>query len=61
MLGPDAGKAWLSVALFMIITSVILMFSTEPNSAPFVVSTLSLITGILLLVGLVIVIRKSQK
>lgn len=61
MIGPDAGKAWLSVALFMIITSIVLMFSTEPNNAPFVVSTLSLITGIILLVALMILIRKSQK
>lgn len=61
MIGPDAGKAWLSVAIFMIVTSILLMFSTTPNSAPFVVSTLSLITGIILLVTLVIVIRKSQR
>ncbi len=61
MMGPDAGKAWFSVALFMIITSVVLMFSTEPNSAPFVVSTLSLIAGLILLVGLIISVRKSQK
>lgn len=61
MMGPDAGKAWLSVALFMIITSIILMFSTKPNSAPFVVSTISLIAGLILLIGLIIAVRKSLK
>jgi hypothetical protein len=61
MIGPDAGKAWLGIALFMIITSIILLFSTEPNSAPFVVSSLSLCTGVVLLVSLVLLIRKSQK
>ncbi len=61
MIGPDAGKAWFGTALFLIILSAGLMLVLPPNSAGFVVSTLSLIVGLLLLVGLIIVIRRSNK
>ncbi len=61
MIGPDAGRAWFGTALFLIMVSVGLMLVLPPDSAGFVVSTLSLIVGLLLLAALVIVIRRSKK
>ena len=61
MIGPDAGQAWLSVSIFIIVVAIVLMLSLPVTSAGFVVSTISLIFGLLLLAGLVIMIRHSQK
>lgn len=61
MIGPDAGRAWFGTVLFLILVSAGLMLVLPKDSAGFVVSTLSLIVGLLLLAVLVIVIRRSNK
>lgn len=61
MIGPDAGKAWLGTILFLILVSAGLMLVLPPDSAGFVVSTLSLMVGLLMLVVLIIIVRKTKK
>ncbi len=60
MIDPESGRQWLGVAIFIIVVSLVLMVSLPRDSAEFVVSTLSLLVGVILLVGLVIVIRKRR-
>jgi hypothetical protein len=60
VIDPESGRQWLGVAIFIIVVSIVLMVSLPSGSAEFVVSILSLLVGVILLVGLVIVIRKRR-
>jgi hypothetical protein len=60
VIDPESGRQWLGVAIFIILVSIVLMASLPRSSAEFIVSTLSLLVGVILLVGLVIVIRKRR-
>ena len=56
---PQTGRTGIAAALFMIITSMMLIPFQDPDSASFVLSVLTLGMGIIFFVLLVIMIRRS--
>ncbi|NBQ32176.1 MAG: hypothetical protein EBU21_09585 [Proteobacteria bacterium] len=56
---PQTGRTGIAAALFMIITSMMLIPFQDPDSASFVLSVLTLGMGIIFFVILVIMIRRS--
>jgi fumarate reductase subunit D len=60
MISPEIGRVWFQVAVFIIVASGILALVTQPDTAEHVISIASLFVGILFIVVLVILIRRSQ-
>ncbi|MBX7213593.1 MAG: hypothetical protein K1X39_06200 [Thermoflexales bacterium] len=60
MLSPELGRIWFQVAVFILIVSAALAALTPAGSAEHVISIASLFIGILFLIVLVIVIRRSS-
>jgi hypothetical protein len=58
---PQAAKAGLSLGLFIVIASVLLLPFEPPGSAEFVVTVLSLIIGIVMVAVVGFVIRKLSR
>jgi len=52
---------WFQVAVFMIVASGVLALLTQAGTAEHVISIASLFVGILFIVVLVILIRRSQR
>lgn len=60
MISPEIGRVWFQVAVFIIVASGVLALVTQAGTAEHVISIASLIVGILFVVVLVILIRRSQ-
>lgn len=60
-MSPQAARAALQLALFIIVTSAFTLLCQRPGSAEFVVTVLSLITGLLLFGAVVFVLRRFSK
>ncbi len=58
---PQTGRAGIAAALFMIITSVMVIPFQDPDSASFVLSVMTLGIGIIFFIILVVVIRRSLR
>ena len=61
MISPEAGQMWFRIAFIIVILSVILLFTLTPGSEAYIVSVMSLVVGILFMLVLIILIRRSQK
>ena len=61
MISPEIGRVWFQVAVFIVVASGILALVTQPGTAEQVISIASLFVGILFVVVLVILIRRSQR
>ena len=61
MISPQIGRVWFQVAVFIIVASGGLALVTQAGTAEHVISVLSLIVGILFVVVLAILIRRSQR
>jgi hypothetical protein len=60
-MSPEAGKAALSMALFIVIASGALLLIQPPGTAEFVVTVLSLIVGLVFAGVAVLVVRRGVK
>ena len=61
MISPEAGQMWFRIAFIIVILSAILLFTLTPGSEAYIVSAMSLVVGILFMLVLIILIRRSQK
>lgn len=61
MLSPEAGQMWFRIAFFIVALSAVLLFFQEPGSASFVFTVLSLVIGVIFVIILAILVRRSQK
>jgi hypothetical protein len=61
MISPEIGRVWFQVAVFIIVASGVLALVTQTGTAEHVISIASLFVGILFVVVLVILIRRSQR
>lgn len=61
MISPEIGRVWFQVAVFIIVASGALTLLTREGTAEHVISIASLFVGILFVVVLVILIRRSQR
>lgn len=61
MISPEAGQMWFRIAFIIVALSVILLFSLPTDSEGFVISVLSLVVGLVFMLVLVILIRRSQR
>ena len=60
-MNPQAAKAGLSLGLFVVIASVLLLPFEPPGSAEFIVTVLSLIIGLVAVAVIGFVIRKLSR
>lgn len=58
---PQTGRAGFGAALFIVVTSGMLIPFQEPMSAPFVLSVMTLGIGLIFLLVLIVVIRRSLR
>ncbi len=60
MLSPEAGKLWFRIAVFIVIVAGALLPFQAPNSPEFVITVLALLMGVLFVVALVVMARRSR-
>lgn len=60
-MSPDAGKAALTIALFIVVASALVLIGQTPGTAEFVVSVMSLVVGLVFTGVVVIVARRGMK
>lgn len=60
-MSPEAGKAALSIALFIVIGSAGLLLIQPPGTAEFVVTAMSLAIGLIFTGVVVLVVRRGMK
>ena len=61
MISPEVGRFWFQVVIVILMASGAMTLATEPGTAEHVISIASLIVGILFVVALVALIRRSQR
>lgn len=60
-MSPEAGKAALSIAMFIVVGSGGLLLIQPPGSAEFVVTVMSLVVGLIFAAVAALVIRRGLK
>lgn len=58
---PDAGRVWFRVAVFLIVTSIGLLFIVQPGTAEFIVTVTTLVIGLLFAGILAVLARRSNR
>jgi hypothetical protein len=61
MISPEAGQMWFRIAFIIVALSVILLLTLTPGSEAYVVSVMSLVVGLVFMLVLIILIRRSQR
>ena len=59
MIGPELGRVAFRLAVYLILTSTVLLFLVERNSAAFVVTSITLGVGLIFAVIVVILVRRQ--
>jgi hypothetical protein len=59
-MSPDAGQAWFRLGFFITIVSLVILPFQRRDSAEFVVATISLVIG-LLIIGIIVLIIKLSR
>lgn len=60
MLSPEAGKMWFRIAVFIVIVAGILLPFQKAGSAEFVITVLTLVMGVLFVIFLAVIARRSR-
>lgn len=60
MLGPEAGKMWFRVAVFIVIVAGALLPFQKTDAPEFVITVLTLVMGVLFIIMLVVLARRSH-
>ena len=61
MINPEAGQMWFRIAFIIVSLSLILLFILTPGSEAYIMSVMSLVVGVLFMLVLIILIRRSQR
>lgn len=61
MISPEAGELWFRAVVFIIICAIGLLFVVKPGTGEYVVTVLTLIIGLVMLLVLYVLVRRSQK
>jgi hypothetical protein len=57
---PELGRTWFRVAFFIFLLSALLLLVVQPGTAEFVITVFTLAIGLIFMVAIVIVARKSK-
>lgn len=60
MLSPEAGKMWFRIAVFIVIVAGALLPFQKPDSPEFVITVLTLVMGVLFVIVLAVMARRSR-
>jgi hypothetical protein len=59
-MNPEAGQAWFRIAMMITLVSAMLVYLTEPGTAERVVSVITLLTGLLFIVIIIVLVRRKR-
>jgi hypothetical protein len=59
-MNPEAGRAWFRIAMTITLVSAVLVYFTEPGTAERVVSTITLLIGLLFSGTIIVLIRRDH-
>jgi len=59
-MNPEAGRAWFRIAMTITLVSAVLVYFTEPGTAERVVSTITLLIGLLFGGTIIVLIRRDH-
>ena len=59
-MNPEAGQAWFRIAMTLTLVSAVLVYFTEPGTAEWVVSVITLLIGLLFISTIVVLIRRNR-
>ncbi|HXD08509.1 MAG TPA: hypothetical protein VN653_00500 [Anaerolineales bacterium] len=59
-MNPEAGRAWFRIAMTITLASAVLVYLTEPGSAERIVSTLTLLMGLLFIGTILVLVRRNR-
>ncbi len=60
MINPEAGQMWFRIAFIIVALSAGLLFVLTPGTDAYVASVMSLVVGVLFMLVLIILVRRSQ-
>lgn len=58
---PQAGKFWFTVAIGIILLTIVVFFFVEPGTSAYYINIFSLIAGVILLALVIYLVRKANK
>lgn len=61
MISPQVGRAMFRIAFYLMIVSAGILLFTERNSAEFVITTITLIIGLIFSLLIIFVVRRESK
>ena len=59
-MSPDFGRAWFRIATTITVVAAVLVFFTEPGTAERVVSTITLLIGLIFMGTIIVLIRRDR-
>jgi hypothetical protein len=60
-MNPELGQGWFRIAVFITLTSAVLLFFQQPGTAEFVITVTTLVIGLVFIAVVVIAVRWSSR
>ncbi len=60
-ISPEAGKFWFTLAVGILLLSGIFLFLIEPGTAAYYINIITLVIGVILLLLVVALVRRSNR
>lgn len=58
---PELGQGWFRVAIFITLTSAVLLFFEQPGTAEFVITVTTLVIGLIFIAAVIIAVKKTSR
>jgi len=60
-MSPELGQGWFRIAVFITLTSAVLLFFEQRGTAEFVITVTTLVIGLIFIVAVIIAVKKTSR